>query len=373
MAQNGTAWADGPNGITQCPIPPGGTFDYIFVLNRHDQYGTYWWHAHRGAMYADGLTGPFVIHSPNDPLKRGVDYDIDQIMFIRDNYHSMSKAPIEFVFPPNKKIRLRLVNAGTHAMFRVSVDKHMINVIEADDTPVFGPSVHRVPIFVAQRYSVVLDTSGDKQGDSFYFRAQMNTACFAADFSDLDPDVKAIIRISQPYLLPSKGLPTTVDWTDALGGVCKDLDEGLLVPRIASNAPARASIVGQFNAAFNFTQVGVFEWTLNGVTLENFMYNPFLFQVHRGETIDSSQVTSYTIDGVQTADLIINNVLGADHPFHLHASKFWIVARGTGIMSTAAVGSLQFNTTNPLRRDVLTVPAGDYAVIRIISDIPGVQ
>lgn len=56
------------------------------------------------------------------------------------------KSPLEFIFPPGKRIRLRLVNAGTHAMFRVSVDNHMLAVIEADDTPVNGPSVHRVPI-----------------------------------------------------------------------------------------------------------------------------------------------------------------------------------------------------------------------------------
>ena len=41
-------------------------------------------------LSADGLTGPFVIHSPSDPLRRGIHYDIDQVMFVRDNFHSMS-------------------------------------------------------------------------------------------------------------------------------------------------------------------------------------------------------------------------------------------------------------------------------------------
>ena len=34
--------------------------------------------------------GPLIIHSPDDPLKRGKDYDIDQILFIKDHFHSMS-------------------------------------------------------------------------------------------------------------------------------------------------------------------------------------------------------------------------------------------------------------------------------------------
>lgn len=41
LAQNGTVWADGPNGATQCPIPSGQTFTYRFKLDREDQYGSY--------------------------------------------------------------------------------------------------------------------------------------------------------------------------------------------------------------------------------------------------------------------------------------------------------------------------------------------
>lgn len=32
----------------------------------------------------------------------------------------------------------------------------------------------------AQRYSAILDTTGDKVGDSFYLRSQMNTNCLGA-------------------------------------------------------------------------------------------------------------------------------------------------------------------------------------------------
>lgn len=41
IAQNGTVWADGPNGATQCPIPSGQTFTYRFTFDREDQYGSY--------------------------------------------------------------------------------------------------------------------------------------------------------------------------------------------------------------------------------------------------------------------------------------------------------------------------------------------
>ena len=37
-------WSDGPEFITQCPIPPGTNFTYEVILSEEE--GTVWWHAH---------------------------------------------------------------------------------------------------------------------------------------------------------------------------------------------------------------------------------------------------------------------------------------------------------------------------------------
>ena len=37
---------DGPEMVTQCPIPPGETYLYNFTVT--DQVGTYWYHSHTG-------------------------------------------------------------------------------------------------------------------------------------------------------------------------------------------------------------------------------------------------------------------------------------------------------------------------------------
>ncbi|SCV71194.1 BQ2448_2782 [Microbotryum intermedium] len=243
LAQNGTGWADGPLGVTQCPIPPGTTFIYKYTLSRPDQYGTYWYHAHRLGHYGDGLVAPMIIHHPDDPLKRGDMYDIDQVVMIRDHYHPLSTRIInsllvngsfqgsalapspnsglingrgryncsfapggskctddspytEFNFPQGSRVRLRLINPSAHAQFLASVDAHPLDIAEADDTPVWQTTVHRVPINIGQRYSAIINTSNDKVGDLFWMRADINTQCFGANFTDLDPEVKAIIRIS---------------------------------------------------------------------------------------------------------------------------------------------------------------------------------
>jgi len=34
MEQKGTPWADGAAGVTQCPINPGETFTYKFIVDK---------------------------------------------------------------------------------------------------------------------------------------------------------------------------------------------------------------------------------------------------------------------------------------------------------------------------------------------------
>lgn len=87
------------------------------------------------------------------------------------------------MFPPDSRIRLRVIHSGAHPVIYTSIDEHSLEVIEADDTAVFGPSFHRVALNVAQRYSVLLDTSFDSHGDAFYLRAEVNTGCLGASRS----------------------------------------------------------------------------------------------------------------------------------------------------------------------------------------------
>lgn len=44
LFQEGSSWADGPVGVTQCPISPSHSFLYQFSVP--DQAGTFWYHSH---------------------------------------------------------------------------------------------------------------------------------------------------------------------------------------------------------------------------------------------------------------------------------------------------------------------------------------
>lgn len=58
IEQLGSPWSDGVPGVSQKPIPPGGTFVYKWKAT---QYGTYWYHGHLAGHLEDGLFGPIHI------------------------------------------------------------------------------------------------------------------------------------------------------------------------------------------------------------------------------------------------------------------------------------------------------------------------
>lgn len=58
MHQRNTPWMDGLGFISQCPIPPGTSFRYIFKAYPP---GTFWYHSHSGAQRTDGMYGGLVV------------------------------------------------------------------------------------------------------------------------------------------------------------------------------------------------------------------------------------------------------------------------------------------------------------------------
>ncbi|KAG8720147.1 laccase, multicopper oxidase, benzenediol:oxygen oxidorectuctase [Ceratobasidium sp. 394] len=419
--QNGTAWMDGPAGITQCPIPAGGSFKYNFKIQ--GQFGTYWWHAHAGGQLSDGIHGALIVHSVRDPLRRGVQYDYDQILIMPDWYHNTSaeiiaaletpqgyqgshaapppisamfngygtwdcskygtpktcftQKPFELAVVPNKTYRLRIINPATHAMIWNSVDGHTLDVIEADDTAISSPAVnnlHRVKSHNGQRYSVILKTDKGKPGDAFWMRGEMNSGCFAYTTKDFANTSLAVLRYVSPGYEPTKNMPTTKDWTEVLGTSCRDIDTSALVPLVKEDAPTVVAQHGMFANQVGAKPDGVGEFTLNNVSIDHLWYRPVLYDVVSGKGVDNTRISSLTFDGRpgDGADIIINNLDPIDHPYHLHAMTFWIVAEGSGTLTEDAYMQVKFNTTNPLRRDTHVVPARTWAVLRVRPNIPGV-
>lgn len=81
-----------------------------------------------------------------------------------------------YTLSSNSTYRLRLINAGTFAAVRFSVDNHIITVVEADGTPVEPYDVSGLVIDVAQRYSVLLRTN--QTSGAYWMRSTIQQGSF---------------------------------------------------------------------------------------------------------------------------------------------------------------------------------------------------
>ncbi|BGP00340.1 hypothetical protein NBRC10513v2_004565 [Rhodotorula toruloides] len=332
-------------------------------------------------LSSQGYNSSFVAPSPQSGLVNGA--AIYNCRFAEPGLTGEQKAQRdmpELRFPPDARVRLRFVNAGAHPVNWVSVDEHELYIIEADNTPTLPVPVHRISVNVAHRYSGVLLTSGRRIGDSFYLRAQINTACFGAGFPDLDPQTPLIFRIADEGHRLAKTLPRSRDWNDPTTGNCTDLDETVVV----QHAPPQAEQISVFNSSrigpLTTTDeaglsdgISFLEWTLNNITYENFAYTPLLHQIVRGEDPNTGRIALITAWNVETVDIVIQNLNGPEHPFHLHGKPFWIMARSQGSVGPETIASLDLNTYNPLLRDTLGLPSGEWVLIGLVADVPGVH
>uniref|UniRef100_M8BB09 L-ascorbate oxidase n=1 Tax=Aegilops tauschii TaxID=37682 RepID=M8BB09_AEGTA len=105
IRQIGTPWADGVAGVTQCPILPGETFTYKFVVDRP---GTYLYHAHYGMQRVAGLNGMIVVTVP-EGFVEPFSYDEEHTVLLGDWWHKsvyeqatgLSSNPFVFVTEPH--------------------------------------------------------------------------------------------------------------------------------------------------------------------------------------------------------------------------------------------------------------------------------
>ncbi|KAK8106244.1 hypothetical protein PG999_009603 [Apiospora kogelbergensis] len=239
LNQVNSTWMDGVAGVSQCGIPPGGSFTYEFRVD--GQRGTFWYHAHLGVQYTDGAYGPIVVRDPGREMVPQTDEE--RILFVGDVYHtygsvllnsylnSSSKwVPFESgvepladnillngqhvydcnvvstTYPPDldhdpyarkaddptactggrlyttkvkpgAKVRLRLINSSSFLSYWLSIDNHTLTVVELDGVEIEPLAGQRgVYLNIGQRASVVVDA--DRPPGNYLIRASLPQSCF---------------------------------------------------------------------------------------------------------------------------------------------------------------------------------------------------
>ncbi|KAA1127517.1 sphingosine N-acyltransferase lac1 [Puccinia graminis f. sp. tritici] len=165
-------------------------------------------------------------------------------------------SPPEFTVTAGQRIRFRLINSGVHAMFFYSVDEHMLNITEADSTPIYGPSDFRhIWLHNGQRYSVIVQTKKEDAGRSFHMRATMDSDCWAWIPNDIQDTAFGILRVVNEDTKPekiSKARPKTRGWPQEFPEECLDIDPRMMVPIVKRSVPTSVVGSGRFEAGFGF-------------------------------------------------------------------------------------------------------------------------
>ncbi|KAJ7074696.1 multicopper oxidase-domain-containing protein [Mycena amicta] len=413
-----TPFYDGTPGISQCPIPPGATLLYNFTFGGWT--GTTWWHGHTGVQHTDGLFGPLIVHPSSPPASES-----DHILTVADGYRTpvkdlltdyLTANPIETVpepvpdfaqingrgegpHPPEDpsgqnnrsepryfEVRvsngstptLRLINAGSFAPLRISVDAHALVLLEADGSPLTPVRVRDFVVQPGQRYHARVERVASAEGEEFWIRARMVEDGFADDNLRMEPEARAILRYSASSALPTTRAGSVPDtdrvWWDSLDG----FDEWALRPAVsvpvsdaALTLPFTFSI--QRTSDLNWrTFVNATSWEMPkageaalvadvaGVLSSGGKEGKV--HVWPGDQLIAALPHNYTVD------VVITNLDDGDHPFHLHGYSPWLLGHGRGRFKPA---NNPLNTVNPLRRDTFTVPARSWAVVRLLTDNPG--
>jgi FtsP/CotA-like multicopper oxidase with cupredoxin domain len=281
-----------------------------------------------------------------------------------------------------------LVNVATIASFQVNIDSHSFAVTEVDGTDVVPSPTNRIKINPAQRYSLIL-TTNNTETTSFWLRVRMMSDCFSGKNTgfgnpNLVAHLKGIIHYGSSQSSTNITIPTTEESDQAIEQDCTDMFLPLVpIPAITPNTPDH-----HFHLKGNF-RIG--DWRLsrgyfNQSSWRPNLYSPTLSRFIEGyqeanesftSTVNGANTAAFPvktelvlqIDGIQTVDVIIQNVNEGPHPLHLHGYKFFVLARGQGFFNYGTYDEL--DVSNPLRRDTAVINGYGWLLLRFVTDNPG--
>ncbi|KAH8804527.1 iron transport multicopper oxidase FET3 [Xylogone sp. PMI_703] len=388
LDQKGTQVMDGPSGVTQCPIPPGSNYTYTFNIDRP---GSYWYHSHNMGQYPDGLRGPLIVHDPNDPYKD--QYDEELLLTVSDWYHDqvpvliqsllsttntefrppfpdailLNDAPqVQFNFVPGKTYKIRVISMAAFASTLLQFDSHTMRVIEVDGTYIKKHDAYQIRVTPAQRYTFLLNAQPTARKNYAFLASLDINKDFANDAAPVYPlNITGSIIYDNSRPQPS---PYVIrKWNPVNDATFRALDEQPLL-----GTPDK-SITLDFN--FGFDDRGIPRAYFNNITYIT-QKVPSLFTAFStgSENVNPAiygAVNPFVVEKGDIVQIVVNNLNDAIHPFHLHGHQFQVCERPSSGEGTYDGGTRNFQQI-PMRRDVLSVNANSYGVIRFRADNPGV-
>ncbi|PVU85916.1 hypothetical protein BB561_002656 [Smittium simulii] len=384
LSFNNNAFSDGAVSVNHCGIPPGKNHTYKLELNEE---GTYWFHSHTIADYADGLRTPLIVYPSKNVSE--IQYDEDLVMSVSDWYHEEANKLASTVAskenpggvepPPNsglindipnpkykispgKTYRLRIINFSTMGVFHVKLDRHDMKLVEIDGVTVQPMDVKSIELSPSQRASVIF-TAKENTSKNFYILADADPAYydFVPDYLKLNVTIPLIYDDNSEYEKPE----------DHLWDTPNDFD---IVPldKVEYKEPDQTFVfVSDIKQLDDEAQHGL----INGITYRPPKVPILMSMMTTGDNATNPAVygprsNAYVTGFNQTIRIVIDNRHFDPHPFHIHGHKFQVISVSEEKYSEKSKFEPKENW-NPARRDTLNVPGYGHAILQFYSDNPG--
>uniref|UniRef100_A0A0D3H618 L-ascorbate oxidase n=1 Tax=Oryza barthii TaxID=65489 RepID=A0A0D3H618_9ORYZ len=402
IRQIGTPWADGTEGVTQCPILPGDTFAYTFVVDRP---GTYMYHAHYGMQRSAGLNGMIVVEvapgAAGDGEREPFRYDGEHTVLLNDWWHRSTYeqaaglasvpmvwvgepqsllingrgrfvncssspataascnvthpdcAPAVFAVVPGKTYRFRIASVTSLSALNFEIEGHEMTVVEADGHYVKPFVVKNLNIYSGETYSVLIT-------------------------ADQDPNRNYWLASNVVSRKPAT--PTGTAW--ALNNV------SFTLPHTPYLVAMKRGLLGAFDqrpppetyagaAAFDVYAV---QGNPNATTSDA------PYRLRFGSVVDRDAPVApprprllgarLRRRPVRPGVLQNANMLAANssetHPWHLHGHDFWVLGHGAGRFDPAVHPAAAYNLRDPIMKNTVAVHPFGWTAIRFRADNPGV-
>lgn len=393
LFQEGSSQMDGPEMVTQCPIPPGETFLYNFTVT--DQAGTYWYHSHTPGQYGDGMRSAFIIED-TEPLP--FEYDEEVVLTLAEWYHQTTDVimptflslynptgaepiPDNILFndtvnlnwevKPNTTYFLRIANVGRFVSQYLYIEGHEMEVVEVDGVFVNGNTTDMIYITTAQRYGVLIKTKADTS-KNYAFMAGIDTDMLDTVPSSLQVNRTNVISYNSGNDAPSEYF---VDEYDIL-------DDFYLKPVSNSTLLPDADHIITLDVMMNNLDNGINYAFFNDITYTKPKV-PTLHTVLSAGNLSAnaavygSNTHSIVLQADEVVDIVLNNLDTGTHPFHLHGHIFQVIARGPAVDDSLPPVAFNYSDHTPfpeypMERDVVYARPQSNFVIRFKADNPGV-
>ncbi|MQM11267.1 hypothetical protein Taro_044172 [Colocasia esculenta] len=423
VRQMRTAWADGPEFVTQCPIRPGGSYTYRFDIE--DQEGTLWWHAHsaflRATVYGglviyprNGSSYPFEKPGSEFPVILGEWWNsniVDEAVNVQsggapsisdaytingqpgDLYNCSSQATTTIPVSSGQTTLLRVVNAALNTNMFFSVAGHAMTVVGADAsyTKPFSTSV----LMLGPGQTTDVLVAANQPPARYYMAARAYSPAVGVQFDNTT--TTAILEYrpggqTQPVLpcLPEFNDTSVVtDFTARMRShsavdVPDPVDVHLLFTiGLGVTDNGNGSAASMNNVSFllpSFSILQAHHLRVPGVFTQDFPVAPPVQFDYTGTNI--SRDLWAPVRGTKVlplrygcrVQLVLQGtgiVVAENHPIHVHGYDFYVLAEGFGNFDPAA-DAAKFNLADPPQRNTVTVPVNGWAVVRFVADNPGV-